>query len=155
MTTVDVIGEGVPEAKGQAHLMQVTRLVPLKGEGYRPRAAGEAKVDGKRAAGLLVRKEGRKDVTPFFDAGSGLLVKSERDVYDGYTETEAREERFYQGYSKKDTLSLGEGVPSALALVPGGLRQGGEQLAGVGPELRPRGPLLRRQFLQLPRLPDR
>jgi hypothetical protein len=90
--------------KDQAHLMQVMRLVPLKGREYELKAAGETKIDGKTALGLLVRTRGQKDVTLFFDAESALLVKVERMVYDNLTEKEAKEERFYQKYPQKEAL---------------------------------------------------
>jgi hypothetical protein len=87
-----------------AHLMQVMRLVPLKGKEYELKAVGETKVDGKKAAGLLVRTKGQKDITLYFDADSGLLVKAERQVYDNLVEKEVTEERFYQDYPKKAEL---------------------------------------------------
>jgi hypothetical protein len=90
--------------KDDAHLMHALRLVPLKGKEYELKAVGETEVDGRTAAGLLVRTRGQKDVTLYFDADSGLLVKTERPVYDIYTEKEAKEERFFRDYPKKDAL---------------------------------------------------
>jgi hypothetical protein len=89
--------------KDEAHLMQVMRLVPLKGKEYELKAAGETKVDGKTAVGLLVRTRGQKDITLYFDAESGLLIKVERKVLYG-GEEEVQEERFYRDYPKKDAL---------------------------------------------------
>jgi hypothetical protein len=87
----------------EAHLMQVMRLVPLKDKVYELKAVGETKVDGETAVGLLVQTRGRKDVTLYFDADSGLLVKVERTVDDGGAEG-IKEERFYQKYPEKDPL---------------------------------------------------
>jgi hypothetical protein len=87
-----------------AHLFQVLRLVPLKGKEYELKVVGETKIDGKTAAGLLVRTKGQKDLTLYFDAESGLLVKSERLVYDNLVEKDVTEERFYQGYPKEAEL---------------------------------------------------
>jgi hypothetical protein len=88
--------------KDQAHLMQVMRLVPLKEKEYELKPAGETKVEGKAAAALLVRTRGQKDLTLFFDAENGLLVKVERKVtHDG---KEIKEEIFYRDYPKKATL---------------------------------------------------
>jgi hypothetical protein len=89
--------------KDQAHLHQVMRLVPLKGKEYELKAAGETEVDGKTAVGLLVQTKGQKDITLFFDAESGLLVKVERKVIDSGGE-EVKEERFYRDYPKKGDL---------------------------------------------------
>jgi hypothetical protein len=88
----------------EAHLMQVMRLVPLKNPKYELKATGETIVDGKPALGLLVRTRKQKDVSLFFDARTGLLVKLERLAYDYETEMEAREERFYRNYPKKAPL---------------------------------------------------
>jgi hypothetical protein len=87
-----------------AHLAQVRRLVPLMGKEYELKAAGETRLEGKAANGLLVRTKGQKDITLYFDADSGLLAKTERLVYDNLTEKEVTEERFFQDYPKKGTL---------------------------------------------------
>jgi hypothetical protein len=89
--------------KDQAHLMQAARLTPLKAKECELKAVGETKVDGKTALGLQVRAKGHKDLTLFFDAESGLLVKIERKVRDSDGQ-EVKEERFYQDYPKKDGL---------------------------------------------------
>jgi hypothetical protein len=87
-----------------AHLLQAMRLVPLTAKDYHLQALGESTIDGKAASGLLVRTQGQKDITLSFDAASGLLVKVERQVYDHYTEKQAREERFYHDYPKNAAL---------------------------------------------------
>jgi hypothetical protein len=101
--TQELEGEFGEWYKHEAHLMQVLRLVPLKEKGYELKAAGETKVDGKTAFGLLVRKAGQKDITLFFDAQSTLLVKTEREVT-GSSGLPVKEESFYQDYTKKDSL---------------------------------------------------
>jgi hypothetical protein len=97
-------GRFAERVRDDAHLVQVMRLVPLRGKEYELKAVGETKVDGKTAAGLLVRTKGHKDVTLYFGADSGLLVKAERPAYDIHTEQEVTEERFYQDYPKKADL---------------------------------------------------
>jgi hypothetical protein len=89
--------------KEEAHLMQVMRLVPLKDKAYELKALGKTEVDGKSALGLLVQTQGRKDLTLYFDADSGLLVKVERPVSDGGAE-DIKEERFYQKYPERGPL---------------------------------------------------
>jgi hypothetical protein len=102
--TQELEGKFAEGYKDQAHLMQVMRLVPLKEKRYELNATGETRVEGKTALGLLARTKGQKDVTLFFDAESGLLVKVERLVYDNETEKDAKEERFYRDYPKKEAL---------------------------------------------------
>jgi hypothetical protein len=97
-------GRFAERVRDDAYLMQVMRLVPLQGKEYELKTVGETKIDGKPAGGLLVRTKGHKDVTLYFDAESGLLVKAERPVYDVYTEKDVTEERFYQHYPKKADL---------------------------------------------------
>jgi hypothetical protein len=92
--------------RADAHLMQALRLVPLRGKDYELRVADEVTVDGKPAAGLLVRTAGHKDVTLFFDKETGLLVKVERPVYDAGPEKEVKEERFYRDYSRGAALPV-------------------------------------------------
>jgi hypothetical protein len=87
-----------------AHLMQVMRLAPLKQKEYELKAVSEIKVDGKPAAGLLVHTRGQKDITLYFDVATGLLVKTERQVFDPYTEKDATEERFFRDYARKNAL---------------------------------------------------
>jgi hypothetical protein len=106
----DLTGKFAEWYSQQAYLMQVMRLAPLKGKEYELKAIGETKVEGKPALGLLVRAKGRKDVTLFFDADSGLLVKVEREVYDNLTEKDAKEERFYKNYPKKEALPCARSV---------------------------------------------
>jgi hypothetical protein len=90
--------------KDQAHLMEVMRLTPLREKAYQLKSAGETKVDDRKALGLLVRTRGQKDLTLFFDAQSGLLVKVERKVISTSTLQMVKEERFFQAYPSRDVL---------------------------------------------------
>jgi hypothetical protein len=114
--------------KDRAHLMQVMRLVPLKEKHYHLQAAGETKVDGKTAVGLLVHANGHKDITLYFDSQTSLVVMVEHKVTDSSGE-EVTEQRFYRDYPKKDP------VPYARKVI---VKQGGktvEQLAVVKVQL--------------------
>ena len=101
--TQELEGKFAEGYKEQAHLMQVMRLVPLRGKEYQLSTVGETTVDGKKAFGLLVRTNGQKDITLYFDAQSSLLVKVERKVI-GSSETEVKEERFLRDYPKKEAI---------------------------------------------------
>jgi hypothetical protein len=96
--------------RDRARLMQITRLVPLKGKDYELSAAGDATVDDKPAVGLRVRSKGRKDVTLFFDKESGLLVKAALRTISTSTLEEVLEERFYQDYQKTGPLPVAKKV---------------------------------------------
>jgi hypothetical protein len=90
--------------KDNVHLLHVLRLTPLQSKDFELTSLGETKVEGKTAAGLRVRSTGQKDIALFFDRESGLLVKSERKVYNTETEREGQEERYYKDYPKKEAL---------------------------------------------------
>jgi hypothetical protein len=89
-----------------AHLMQVLRLAPLKDKQFELTKTADTKVEGKPALGLRVSTKGQKDVTLFFDAETGLLVKVQRRVMDASTLTVVAEERIYQKYQKQDGLQF-------------------------------------------------
>jgi hypothetical protein len=78
--TVPIKKEQLAEEHAEMYVGWLTRLVPLRGEGFKLSAAGEAAVDGKPAVGVRVEHEGRPAVSLFFDKKSGLLVKSEFTV---------------------------------------------------------------------------
>jgi hypothetical protein len=63
MTKQDVYHEAVP-----------LTLLPLKGKGFKVKAAGERKVGDKPAVGLKITCPDGKDFTLFFDKASGLPV---------------------------------------------------------------------------------
>jgi hypothetical protein len=87
--------------KGEVHLMQVLRLVPLKAKGYELAVVDGKKVDDRPAAGLRVRAKGQKDITLYFDKETGLLAKVERRQIDTSYLEEMAEERSYEDYPKK------------------------------------------------------
>jgi hypothetical protein len=101
-----------------AHLMQVLRLVPLKDKQFELTKTADIKVEGKPALGLRVHTKGQHDLTLFFDAETGLLVKIQRRVMDTSTLKVVAEERIYQKYQKQD------GIPfaSAISVTHDGLR---------------------------------
>ena len=89
-----------------AYLMQVLRLVPLEEMKYELTKVTDINVDGKPAVGLRVSTKGQKDVTLFFDAETGLLVKVQRNVMDTSTLEVVAEQRIFQNYRKQDGLQF-------------------------------------------------
>ena len=70
----------------------------LKDKSLKFTAVGESQVKGKPALGVRVSKEGKKDVTLFFDKVTGLMTKVEMRKRDLMTGQEATEERFITEY---------------------------------------------------------
>lgn len=73
---VELPPDALAEMKAQAHTDLVTNLSFLDKPGVKLSLAGEQDVEGKPAAGVLVKLEGQRDVTLYFDKESSLLVKA-------------------------------------------------------------------------------
>jgi hypothetical protein len=91
--------DALAEAAEQAHAGWVASLVPLVGaKGLTLATTGEQEVGGRKAVGVRVSAEGRRDVTLYFDAATGLLAKYEHRVKDEGTGQEVTEENYPSGY---------------------------------------------------------
>lgn len=92
--------DAVTEAREQLHAQWITStLLPLKDKAYKLTSAGEMKIDGKEAVGLLASHKDYRDITLFFDKKTGLLLKGEwraKDFQNGGQEYTA--ENFYSDY---------------------------------------------------------
>lgn len=88
----------IKEMKEAAHMLQVTRLLNLSDKKYKLAPIGKVKVNGRDAFGVKVTSKGFRDINLFFDAKSGLIVKSERRVLDTQSGQEMSEERFVTEY---------------------------------------------------------
>lgn len=91
-------------------LLQLNQLVPLRGTGYELSSLGEAKVNDKPAVGIRVSRKGARDVSLFFDKGTGLLTKVERRTVDPMSGQEFTEERVILEYRKVDGLPMASRV---------------------------------------------
>lgn len=79
----DLSPEEVAEiSEGQYAEALMARLVQLQGKDFTLTAAGEKQVEGKPAAGIKVSSKGHRDVTLYFDKGSGLPVAVEMKTKD-------------------------------------------------------------------------
>jgi len=94
--------------KDATQMMKVARLVPLvKDKQYELSLFGEEKVEEKPAVGVRVSAKGLKDMTLFFDKGTGLLVKVEHRTVEAGTGNEINEERIVREYVKdKDGIPV-------------------------------------------------
>ncbi len=98
---IDLPPDALAEIKSQAHTDMVTSLSFLDKPGVKLSLAGEQDVEGKPAAGVLVKLEGQRDVTLYFDKESGLLVKA---VFKTMVPMvgEATQEIFWSEYQEQD-----------------------------------------------------
>jgi hypothetical protein len=80
-----------------------TRLVPLKGNGFKVEAAGEEKVGDKPAVGIKVTPPDGKDFRLYFDKESGLPVKLVAKVLD-FRGEEYTQETTYANYKDFDGI---------------------------------------------------
>jgi hypothetical protein len=94
---MDLDAEGLANEKRNLYLQVVpATLVPLKGQGFKVRGAGEQQVAGKPAVGVLVTGPDGKEFTLFFDKESGLPVKLVAKVV-GFDGSEATQETTFGG----------------------------------------------------------
>jgi hypothetical protein len=85
----------------------VASLLPLTDNAFQLKPLGESKVDSRAAMGVLVSRDGHRDVKLFFDAKSGHLAKSEFNVKSpeqGFKEV--RQEIFYEQYEEVNGVRL-------------------------------------------------
>jgi hypothetical protein len=101
----DAIKESLASAR---HLMKTARLVSLvKDKEVELSALPETKVEGKPAAGVLVKAKGFKDVSLYFDKETGLLARVDHVIIEPMTGQEIKEERIILEYNKPGK----EGLP--------------------------------------------
>jgi hypothetical protein len=89
------------EFKEAAYSMSLTQGMFLKEKGLKLTAVGESQVKGKPALGVRVSKDGKKDITLYFDKGTGLLAKVEMRKRDLMSGQEVTEERYIMEYQDK------------------------------------------------------
>lgn len=98
-TDVNVTDEILAEFKEAASMLRLTQGLFLKDKAMKYSIVGEAKVKGKPAVGVLVTREGKKNITLYFDKETGLLAKVEARKKDLMSGQEVNEERFITEYS--------------------------------------------------------
>jgi hypothetical protein len=95
------VGEDIlDEFKEAAYTMGLVQGLFLKDKALKFTSVGEAQVKGKSAVGVRISKEGKKDVTLYFDKGTGLIAKVELRKRDLATGQEVTEERFITEYQE-------------------------------------------------------
>jgi hypothetical protein len=86
------------EFKEMAYWMGLGQLKGLKEKGMKFSLLGEAQVNGKPAVGVRISKEGKKDISFYFDKTTGLIAKTERRARDFQSGQELTEERVVSAY---------------------------------------------------------
>lgn len=82
-----------------AYADRVCGLVTLlKDKAYTLTLTGEAQVKGKAAVGIKVARDGKPDVSLWFDKDSGLLVKSANKTPEANSDQEVYQEAYYSDY---------------------------------------------------------
>ncbi len=95
---IPVEKEMLEEFKDIAYSMALSQGLFLKDKGIKLAPLGEVQVKGKPAVGIRVSKEGHKEVSFYFDKGTGLLAKMERRARDLQSMQEVTEERIITEY---------------------------------------------------------
>lgn len=106
----DMSEDQVAEARDQIYALTVTGLLGLRDQAFKLATLGEGNVDGRTALGVRVSREGKPDISLWFDKESGLLVKSQMRIKDGMTGMEVDEATYFLDYQ------LTDGVKSARKL---------------------------------------
>jgi hypothetical protein len=88
------------------YTMSLSHLLPLKNKEVTLALADEIKIDDKPAVGVKVSNKGHADVTLWFDKATGLLVKSQTQIWDEFSDKEVSQEVFMIDYQKKDGRQL-------------------------------------------------
>ena len=96
--TRDLSEAQVTQIVDEIYAHWLASVVPLQDKGFKFSLYGNATVDGKEAVGLVVSRQGRPDVTMFFDKETGLVIKSERRAKDPATSEEFTAESIYRDH---------------------------------------------------------
>lgn len=97
---IKVSDEILAELKDAAYLMGLVQGLFLKDKALKFSLLGEHQVKGKPALGLNVSREGKKDISLYFDKATGLTVKVELRKRDTMSGQEVNEERFITEYQE-------------------------------------------------------
>jgi hypothetical protein len=111
------------EGQDELYTSWVATLVPLKDKAFKLAPLGEVKVEGRDTVGVRVSREGRRDVSLYFDKANHLLVKTESLVKDAQGgDKEYTQEMFQSDFKEID------GVKHALKNV---LKRDGKRFVEV------------------------
>jgi hypothetical protein len=95
---VKVTDEILNEFKETAGNMAIMQGMFLKDKSVKYSLVGEMQVKGKAALGVTISREGKKDITLYFDKTTGLIAKVEMRKRDIQSGQEVNEERYITEY---------------------------------------------------------
>jgi hypothetical protein len=95
---VKVTDEILNEFKDAAYSMGMMQGMFFKDKTVKFSLIGEAKVKDKDAIGVTISREGKKDISVYFDKKTGLMAKIEKRGRDFQSGQEVQEERFILEY---------------------------------------------------------
>lgn len=90
--------EPLSEEREVLHADWIASLRALLDQSIPIAAAGETRIDGRPAVGVIVTHQGHRLVRLFFDKATGLLLKSETVAKDLESHKELSYEQFYSNY---------------------------------------------------------
>jgi hypothetical protein len=96
----EISKERLAAMQHEAYLCWVLCLTPLGEAGFKLTPLGESKVEKRPVLGIKVVREGKGDVTAYFDKESSQLVKAQTRFFDESSMKEVSEERILSGYKK-------------------------------------------------------
>jgi hypothetical protein len=98
----DMAKDKQAEFHHNVYTMTVCQLVPLRDPAYKLTPLGESQLDGRKLIGLKVSHPGRRDLSLYFDAATGLLAKTTTRVVDEFQNKEVTQDAFLTGYRDRD-----------------------------------------------------
>ena len=105
----DLNAADLAEARNSAHVNRVTNLVPLlRDKTFTLKSLGASKVEGRAAVGVQVLSVGHPDVMLYFDADTGLLLKSEYRAKEKGQDKEVPIALIYSDYREADLAAADE-----------------------------------------------
>lgn len=107
---VDVTAEMLDEFKEAVYSIGLMQGLFLKDKSVKFSLLGEVQVKGKPALGLTLSRKGKKDISVFFDKGTGLISKVEMRKRDFMSGQEVTEERFILEYQDQDGRKVAKKV---------------------------------------------
>jgi hypothetical protein len=108
--TAEMTAAAVAELREKVHVLRLAAtLLPLKEKGVTLTALDDARIDGRRAAGVAATCAGRPDLRLYFDRDNGLLARCERTVKDPLL-GEVIEETLFTDYRKIDGVQVAHKV---------------------------------------------
>jgi hypothetical protein len=100
----DLPPEALAEMKEQKYAEDLDRLSFLDDRATILSTLEDIKIDGRSAAGILVKSKGHREVKLYFDTASGLLMKREHRLLDSSAGKDALQEVYFKDYQDKDGL---------------------------------------------------